>query len=294
ASDSYVKFGQFGDQDVLWRVLRRDDGTNGVWLLSDVILESRIYDDGAPWTVWADSDIRDYLNSTFYDNLGTDKIYIKTVTVSTVDGDTDDKIFLPSIDDMRDSPFNWAEDNDEKRVASYNSSATDYWTLTNIKSWEPVSYNERYVSFDGDLFGGTNVSYTSNPPTIGVRPMLYLIPGLWFSGSGSSSDPYIITNPSSAAEKVIVEEPLWVRTMPMTCWQVWVNEDNNFQFIFWYPYKDNNWVQIFDMEGNMVYEVDIPLDDPNLIVDLPDGMYNVKTFRFDPEDPIQEFLIGKP
>lgn len=24
----------------------------------------------------------------------------------------------------------------------------------------------------------------------------------------------------------------WVRTMPMTCWQVWVNEDNNFQSIF--------------------------------------------------------------
>jgi hypothetical protein len=48
------------------------------------------------------------------------------------------------------------------------------------------------------------------------------------------------------------------------------------------------------MEGNMVYEVDVPLDNPNLIVDLPDGMYNVKTFRFNPEEPIQEFLIGKP
>ena len=32
------------------------------------------------------------------------------------------------------------------------------------------------------------------------------------------------------------EKPVWIRTMPMTCWQVWINEDNNFQFIFWYPY----------------------------------------------------------
>jgi hypothetical protein len=82
--------------------------------------------------------------------------------------------------------------------------------------------------------------------------------------------------------------------MPMTCWNVWINEDNNFQFIFWYPYKDNNWVRIYDMEGNMVFEVDMPYHDPNLIVDLPDGIYMVKTFNDDPGTPLQEFLIGKP
>ena len=89
-------------------------------------------------------------------------------------------------------------------------------------------------------------------------------------------------------------EPVWVRTMPMTCYQVWINEDNNFQFIFWYPYKNNNFVKIYDMEGNMVFETDLPYHDPNLIVDLPDGMYMVKTFNDDPETPLQEFMIGKP
>ena len=88
------------------------------------------------------------------------------------------------------------------------------------------------------------------------------------------------------------EEEVWVRTMPMTCWQVWINEDNDFQFIFWYPYKDNNWVKIYDMEDNMVYEVDLPVNDPNLIVDLPDGMYMVRTYHG--EVMLQEFLIGKP
>jgi len=32
--------------------------------------------------------------------------------------------------------------------------------------------------------------------------------------------------------------------------------------------------------------------DPNLIVDLPDGFYTVKTFH--DQELLQEFLIGKP
>ena len=90
------------------------------------------------------------------------------------------------------------------------------------------------------------------------------------------------------------KEEEWVRPIPMTCWQVFINEDNMFEFIFWYLYKDNNWVRIYDMEGNMVYEVDMPINDPHIIVDLPDGMYTVKTFWLDQENPIQEFIMGKP
>lgn len=85
----------------------------------------------------------------------------------------------------------------------------------------------------------------------------------------------------------------WVRTMPMTCYRVWVNEDNKFQFIFWYPYRDNNWVKIYDMSGKEVYSIDMPYDNPNLIVDLPNGMYTVKTFTVGSTEPIQTFVIGK-
>ena len=88
-------------------------------------------------------------------------------------------------------------------------------------------------------------------------------------------------------------EVVWVRTMPMTCWQIWVNEDNKFEMVFWYPYRDNNWVRIYDMSGKMVYEIDMPYDNPNLIVDLPDGMYTVKTFTVGSTEPIQTFVIGK-
>ena len=132
---------------------------------------------------------------------------------------------------------------------------------------------------------------------------------------GSSSGPYNpVSNPGGAGDAVLgtvvwedyypwlTYDPfggaaegaaVWVRTMPMTCYRVWINEDNSFQFLFWYPYKNNNWVRIYDMEGKMVFEVDLPWDDPNLVVDLPDGMYTVKTYH-DSAEPIQEFVIGKP
>lgn len=94
-------------------------------------------------------------------------------------------------------------------------------------------------------------------------------------------------------EEAAAVAPVWVRDSEMKCKQVWINEDNKFQFSFIYPYKDNNWVRIYDMTGKLVYEIDMPYDNPNIIVDLPDGMYTVKTFNDQPE-PIQTFIIGKP
>jgi hypothetical protein len=85
----------------------------------------------------------------------------------------------------------------------------------------------------------------------------------------------------------------WVRTMNMTCYRVWINENDDFQFIFWYPYRDNNWVKIYDASGKLVFETDMPYDNPNLIVDLPDGTYTVRTFNLDMANPIQTFIIGK-
>ena len=85
----------------------------------------------------------------------------------------------------------------------------------------------------------------------------------------------------------------WVRgDRDMVCYQVWVNDDNCFELVFWWEYEMNNWVKIYDMEGNMVYEVDMPYGDAHIEVCLPDGMYTVKTFHDQPE-PLQEFVIGK-
>jgi hypothetical protein len=91
----------------------------------------------------------------------------------------------------------------------------------------------------------------------------------------------------------IVAPPAWIRTGPMVCYQVWVNDDNNFEFVFWWEYKDNNWVKIYDMAGNEVFSIDMPYGDAHFVANLPDGMYTVKTFNDQPQ-PLQTFIIGKP
>ena len=111
---------------------------------------------------------------------------------------------------------------------------------------------------------------------------------------GTGVDVFYFDDFNLSEIPVTPAEVVWVRTMPMTCYRVWINEDNKFQFIFWYPYRDNNWVKIYDMSGKEVYSMDMPYDNPNLIVDLPDGMYTVKTFTVGSTEPIQEFVIGKP
>lgn len=91
-----------------------------------------------------------------------------------------------------------------------------------------------------------------------------------------------------------IVEPKFVsgRTHDLTCWQIYVNEDRNFEFIFWYEYANNNWVSIYDMEGSLVYIVDFPHGKPVVVVDLPDGMYIVRTFHAEGK-VLQEFVIGK-
>jgi len=83
------------------------------------------------------------------------------------------------------------------------------------------------------------------------------------------------------------------RNHEMECFKVWVNEDNNFEFVFWWEYKDNNHVQIFDMAGNLVWEIDFEKGEPRFVAELPDGMYTVKTFH-EAGHILQEFVIGKP
>ncbi len=150
-----------------------------------------------------------------------------------------------------------------------------------------------------DSNGATGVKASLNPSPKAIDGELNLgniiVTGITLSPDDNEKTVYFDNLKVARPEPEPKPEPepeVWVRPMPMTCWQVWINEDNDFQFIFWYPYKDNNWVRIYDMEDNMVFEVDLPLNDPNLIVDLPDGYYMVRTYHG--EVMLQEFLIGKP
>jgi hypothetical protein len=130
---------------------------------------------------------------------------------------------------------------------------------------------------------------------------------LWFSTGQSSmyiktNDFYIIAvrsfmgdpwSTGTSEAETTEPEDVWVRDREMTCYQVWINEGNNFEFVFWWAYKNNNWVQIYDMPGNLVWEIDFSKDKSRFEVELPDGIYIVKTFR-EYGQILQEFVIGKP
>jgi len=115
-----------------------------------------------------------------------------------------------------------------------------------------------------------NFQFKSNSVSAGV---------VWESAAPAAAAPYVA--------------PVWIRPGPMVCHEVWVNQKGNFQFVFWYPYVDNNWVKIYDMSGKEVFSIDMPLDNPQFEVSLPDGMYTVKTFTVGSTKPIQTFTIGK-
>jgi hypothetical protein len=85
----------------------------------------------------------------------------------------------------------------------------------------------------------------------------------------------------------------WKRTIPMTCYQVWVNDNGCFEFVFWYEYKDNNLVKIYDTKGNEVFSIDMPYGKASFEACLANGTYMVKTFHNDMGEPLQEFLIAK-
>ena len=90
----------------------------------------------------------------------------------------------------------------------------------------------------------------------------------------------------------VVPAPKTVRTHEMTCWQVYVNDNNNFEFIFLWEYKNNNWISIYDSQENLVYRKSFPYGSPIVEVDLPDGTYTVKTYH-EEGNILQEFTIAK-
>jgi hypothetical protein len=209
----------------------------------------------------------------------------------------------------------------EKTAVGFDSGEFTFWLFIFINGFFPIgsgiigyeggSVQINYVGLDLSIYsvfviesgtnGATGVEVSLDSPPTAIDGIINGFVGpLSLSSVNTTETVYFdnikVARPEPEPEPEPKPEPepesIWVRTMPMTCWQVFINEDNMFEFIFWYPYKDNNWVRIYDMEGNIVYEVEVPVDDPNIIVDLPDGFYTVKTFHG--EELLQEFLIGKP
>jgi hypothetical protein len=156
------------------------------------------------------------------------------------------------------------------------------WSYSNWRAGEPNDMGDAIEDREEDFLEFNTNGGVSNWCDMWSANRYYIVEyGEFFNES-----------PSETGSTMTVE-PVWIRDTEMKCKQIWINGDNNFQFSFIYPYANNNWVKIYDMNGKEVYNIDMPYDNPNIIVDLPDGMYTVKTFNDQPV-PIQTFVIGKP
>ena len=104
-----IDFGTYNNEPITWQVLDKQD--DKMLLLSDKVLYRAEYDDGHTRNVtWADCTLRASLNGDFYNNSFSDVEKTKILMTHVVNSDnmayetpggedTDDKIFLLSIDE---------------------------------------------------------------------------------------------------------------------------------------------------------------------------------------------------
>lgn len=170
-----------------------------------------------------------------------------------------------------------------------NNLGTTFYNFTTSGSNEVVSRTTNFT-YNKNLATGT---FTINAFLFDSENTLQSVKSLTFE---HEQDVGITETQSVESSTAVLqdEEYVWVRNHPMTCYKVWINEDNNFEFVFWWEYKNNSWVKIYDLGDNEVFCIDMPYGAANFEANLPDGMYTVKTFHDGFEDPIQEFIIGKP
>ncbi len=183
----YVKF-----MPIKWRVLQNINGS--LTLISDLVLTTSCYSSAFSGVTWANSDVRFYLNNTFY-NMAFNKEEQKdilTVEVSNQSVDetydepnTYEKVYLPSAYDLYNTAYGFISD--DSRTAHYNIGVNTA-TITTPNSYafntekETCCYLTRtigdkpygyvrpvYATADGHLqYGG----HIYNSWRLGVRPMI--------------------------------------------------------------------------------------------------------------------------
>ena len=151
----------FGEYD--WRVLDVQDGE--ALLVTNRIIEPRKFDSTLA-DEWEVSELREYLNSDFYDNSFADEEKVRITENDTFTGQgytVSDKVFL--LEHSQAKEF-FADDSD--RIAYYDDEAVFWWLLPAFL--ESSSYGISYVGSSGELslIGAMTNTYG------GVRPALWL------------------------------------------------------------------------------------------------------------------------
>ena len=178
-------------QPITWRILKKyDDGT--ALVLSDKVLDEKLYhnakhnlnDDNVDHScTWETSTIREWLNNTFLNEAFTEeeqKLIVKEKLVNSNNveygteggNDTEDFVFLLSLDDITNEEYGFDEDyycKDESRVTTktgYAYWAGDDWWLRSPGS---NSSEAACVSYDGRVILSDREVYLKG---VGVRPAM--------------------------------------------------------------------------------------------------------------------------
>ena len=194
---SIISFGGYK-----WRIL--DTQGNTALIITENIIEQRIYHDAYKDITWAECALRKYLNGQFYDKFSaTDKSRIIPVINKNSDNqwygtkggeDTQDNIFLLSIEEAACKYFGdsssklenpkgnrryWFERKDEnnsKRIARLECKDRIWWWW--LRSPGRVNVKAVYIHGDGNIgIQGNNVlkgNISDGKCTGGVRPALWL------------------------------------------------------------------------------------------------------------------------
>jgi len=137
---------QFGGRD--WRVL--DVQSDRILIITEHLIENRPYhSDNRNGTIWANGDLRLYLNGEFYHSFSADdRARIVAVTNQNLDnqwagtsggGSTFDNIFLLSIDEV---------------VRYFGDSGQFQTGISNEEYWISDEYNANRMAFHADSVGG--------------------------------------------------------------------------------------------------------------------------------------------
>jgi hypothetical protein len=179
-------------------------------LLSDKIIEKRKYNSNLTSAAWADCELRGYLNGSFYDSLGEDRVRIveapvvnaKNLWCGAIGGNnTRDKIFLLSLEEVdkyfgnsgdytniirrswNKNEMKYQQDNEgwyvsnshnKSRIAEVIDGEACWWWLRSPGKSSRGSSNVALVNANGLICVDGNI-VTQNAG--GVRPALWLKSG---------------------------------------------------------------------------------------------------------------------
>ena len=189
---SYVKKGNewYLCEPIKWRILSQSDGK--AFVMSEKILDSCALNNK-----WVDSDARKWLNSTFIDQaFGEEErecIYLSGI--KTGDVTTDDYLFYPSENDLKNSTYGFEKDEDRIAFGTEYSKSND--TYLTRDTW--ATFIERYVVA---VYGWSGQIVSTMPAYAGygARPCMYIE----LEKAMAISEQYNSTDPSEQIYSTLV------------------------------------------------------------------------------------------